>query len=54
MKKLSQIKKVNHDGLIYRYKGKTPDDNFNTYNDALNLFDKIKNGEMKLAEAKND
>ena len=44
--------KVNHDDLIYRYKGKTPDENFNTYDNALNLIDKIKNGEIKLAEAK--
>ena len=40
--------------LIYRYKGKTPNENFNTYDNALNLIDKIKNGEIKLAEAKND
>ena len=37
-------KNVNHDDLIYRYKGKTPDKNFNTYDNALNLIDKIKNG----------
>ena len=47
-------KKVNHDDLIYRYKGKTPDENFDTYDNALNLIDKIKNDEMKLAEAKNN
>ena len=41
-------------GLRYRYKGKTPDENFNTYDNALNLIDKIKNDEVKLAEAKND
>ena len=46
--------KVNHDDLMYRCKGKTPDENFNTYDNTLNLIDKIKNGEMKLAEAKND
>ena len=39
--------------MIYRYKGKTPNENFNTYN-ALDLIDKMKNGEIKLAEAKND
>ena len=47
-------KKVNHDDLIYRYKGKTPDEKFDKYDNALNLIDKIKNGEIKLAEAKND
>ena len=46
--------KVNLDDLIYRYKGKTPDENFDTYDNALNLIDKIKNGQIKLAEAKND
>ena len=46
--------KVNRDDLIYRYKGKTPDEKFNTYDNALDLIDKIKNGEIKLAEAKND
>ena len=39
---------------MYRYKGKTPDENPNTYDNALNLIDKIKNSEIKLAEAKND
>ena len=46
--------KVNHDDLIYRYKGKTSDENFNTYDNALNLIDKIKNGKIKLVEAKPD
>ena len=44
--------KVNHDDLIYRYKGKTPDEKFDKYDNALNLIDEIKNGETKLAEAK--
>ena len=34
-------KKVNHDELIYRYKGKTPNEN-NMYDNALNFIDKIK------------
>ena len=46
--------KVNRDDLIYRYKGKTPDEKFNTYDNALDLIEKIKNGEIKLAEAKSD
>ena len=44
--------KVNLDDLIYRYKGKTPDENFDTYDNALKLIDKIENGKIKLAEAK--
>ena len=47
-------KKVNHDDSIYRYKGKTPDETFDKYDNALNLLNKIKNGEINLAEAKND
>ena len=34
-------KKVDLDDLIYRYKGKTPDEKFNKYDNALNLIDKI-------------
>ena len=34
--------KVNHDDLIYRYKSKTSHENFNTYDNALNLIDKTK------------
>ena len=47
-------KKVNLDDLAYRYKGKSPDEKFDKYDNALDLIDKIKNGEIKLAEAKND
>ena len=46
--------KVNRDDLIYRCKGKTPDEKFNTYDNALDLINKIKICEIKLAEAKND
>ena len=37
-------KKINLDDLIYRYKGKTPVEKFDKYDNALNLIDKIKNG----------
>ena len=47
-------KNVNHDDLIYRYKGETPNENFNTYDNALNLNGKIKNGKVKLPDVKND
>ena len=36
--------KVNLDDLIYRCKGKTPDGNFDRYDNDLNLINKIKNG----------
>ena len=49
--------KVNRDNLVYRYKGKGPDEEFDTYCNALDLMNKIKkikNGEIKLADVKND
>ena len=45
--------KTNHGDSIYRYKGKTSDEKFDKYNNALNLLDKIKNDKMKLADVKN-
>ena len=36
--------KANLDDLIYRYKGKTSDEKFNTYDNALDLIDKTKSG----------
>ena len=46
--------KVNCDDLIYRYKGKNPGEEFDTYYNALDLINKVKNGEITLAGAKND
>ena len=47
LKKITNLdEKINLDDLIYRYKGKTPDENFDAYDNALNLISKIKNGEM--------
>ena len=57
-KRLNEIteldKKVNLDDLIYKYKGNTPNEKFNTYDNALDLINKIKNGEVKLADVKNN
>ena len=57
-KRLNEIteldRKVNRDDLTYRYKGKTSDEEFNKYDNALDLINKIKNDETKLVEAKND
>ena len=39
---------------MYVCKGKTPDENFNTYDNASDLIDEIKNGKIKLADVKND
>ena len=46
--------KANRDDLICRYQGKTPDEKFYTYDNAFDLINKIKNGEIKLVEVKND
>ena len=46
--------KVNLDNLVYICKDKTPDKKIDQYNNTLHLIDKIKYGEIKLAEAKND
>ena len=43
--------KVNSDDLIYRYKGNTADSKFD--ND-FSLLDKIRDGKISLADAKND
>ena len=54
MKQLSQTKKVNLDDLVYRYKGKSPDEKFDKYDNALDLINKTQNGEIKLTDSKND
>ena len=52
MTKLEEI--VNRDDLIYRYRGRKPDEKFDKYDNTLDLINKIKNGEIKLADAEND
>ena len=39
-------------GLICKYKGHTADAKFNKFDNALSLIDKIKEGEISLANAK--
>ena len=46
-------KNVNHDDLICKYQNKTHDENL-INKSALNLINKIRNGKIRLAEAKND
>ena len=41
--------KVNRDGLIYRYKGRTPDEKFDKYDNALHLIDKTKKWWNKIS-----
>ena len=54
LKKFELDKKVTHENLIYKYKGKISDKKFDEYDNALDLIDKIKNGKITLTNAKND
>ena len=47
-------KKVNSDDLIYRYKGNTSNVKFDEFYNALNIINKIQNGEIRLADVKNN
>ena len=47
-------KKVNSDNLIYKYKGNTADVKFDEFDNALNIINKIQNGEISLADVKNN
>ena len=46
-------KKVNPDDLIYRYKSSNADEKFNEFGNAFILLDKIRDGKISLADAKN-
>ena len=53
MKKITNLeKKVDSDDLIYRYKGNTSDVKFDKFDNALNIINKIQNGEIKLEDVK--
>ena len=47
-------KKVNSDDLAYRYRGNTADAKFDKFDNALNIINKIRNGEINLADVKNN
>ena len=49
-----QIKKVNLDDLIYRYKSKLADTKFKEFENALDIINKIQDGKKDLAEVKNN
>ena len=46
--------KLNSDDLIYKYKGNTADAKFDKFYNALNIINKIQNGEISLADVKNN
>ena len=47
-------KKVNSDDLIYRYRGNTVDVKFDEFDNALNIINKIQNGDIRLSDVKNN
>ena len=47
-------KKVNSVDLIYGYKGNTTDLNFNQFNNALDIINKIRDGKTDLADVKDN
>ena len=47
-------KNVNTNDLIYKYKGNTVDAKFDKFDNALNIVNKITNGEIILADVKNN
>ena len=49
LQKISDLdKEINSDDLTYRCKGNTPDLNFDEFDNALNIINKIQNGKIKL------
>ena len=44
--------KVNSDDLIQRYKGSTANVNFDEFDNAFNIINKIQNDEIELADVK--
>ena len=54
VKILIQIKNVNSDDLIYRYKGNTPDLDFDEFDNAFDIIDKIRDGKINLSDVKNN
>ena len=46
--------KVDSNDLIYRYKGRNADAKFDKYDNSLQILDKMRNGEISLANVKNN
>ena len=40
--------------LVFRYKGNTPDEDFSTFDNALDLMNKIRDGKITLNDAKDE
>ena len=54
VKKLIQKNNVNSDDLIYRYKGNTPDLDFDEFENVFDIIDKIRDGKINLSDVKNN
>ena len=46
-------KNINSDDLIYRYKGNTANAKLDGFDNALNIINKIQNGEISLSDVEN-
>ena len=54
-KKITDLdEKVDNDDLICRYKGNSPDLDFNKFDNALTLIDDIREDKISLADVKNN
>ena len=47
-------KMVGTNKLVFKYKSNTADEDFSTFDNALGLINKIRDGEISLNEAKNE
>ena len=54
-KKISNLdKSVDTNKLVFKYKGNTADEEFSKFDNALDLINKIRDGEISLSEAKDE
>ena len=55
LQKVSDLdKEINSDDLTYRCKGNTPDLNFDEFDNALALIDKMRDGKISLTDVKDN
>ena len=54
LQKITKLDKKKLILLMHKYKGSTTDAKFNEFDNVINLIDKIRGGETRLADAKND
>ena len=54
MKGLKKDERVDSKNLIYRHKNNTDDINFNAFDNALDIVNRIRDGKKDLADVKNN